>query len=299
MHRKELMQIEDKIVHSEFHFNSHDNLSLYAQIFTAECKPKAAIIIVHGYGEHSGRYQQWAEKFVKHGYFVLAFDLRGHGLSEVRQGYRLSYYKFLKDLSVVCEKAGSLFPEIPKIIYGHGFGGNLVINYLISGTSCLDGMIVSSPWLEAEFDIPRLKLLFGGLFKNIVPRFIIRMNIHPENLSRDPEHVQNIMKDPLIRHQIPIRLLFEINAAGIRASRSIYKINLPMLVMHGTDDKITSFKASKDFVMNSSNQTTFREWAGYYHELHNDIDADEVFNFVTGWLDKNFNKQVPEINPHA
>ena len=293
------MQIEDKIVHSEFHFNSYDNLSIYAQIFKAASKPKAIIIIVHGYGEHSGRYKHWAEKFVKHGYFVLAFDLRGHGLSEIRQGHRLSYYKFLKDLSVVCEKAESIFPEIPKIIYGHGFGGNLVINYLISGTCNLDGMIVSSPWLEAEFNIPKLELLFGNLFKNIVPRFLISMNIRPEHLTRDQEHVQNIMKDPLIRHQIPIRLLFEINAAGIRASRSIYKINLPMLVMHGTADKITSFKASKDFVMNSSNKTTFREWAGHYHELHNDIDADEVFNFVTEWLDKIFKKQVSEINLHA
>ena len=299
MHRKELMQIEDKIVHSELHFNSHDNLSIYAQIFKAESKPKAIIIIVHGYGEHSGRYKHWAEKFVKHGYFVLAFDLRGHGLSEIRQGYRLSYYKFMKDLSVVCEKAESIFPEIPKIIYGQGFGGNLVINYLISGTCNFDGIIVSSPWLEAEFNIPKLKLLFGNLFKNIVPRFLISMNIRPEHLTRDPEHAQNIMNDPLILHQIPARLLFEINAAGIRASKSIYKINLPMLVMHGTADKITSFKASKEFVMNSSSQTTFREWTGHYHDLHNDIDADEVFNYVTEWLDKIFKKQVSEINPQA
>lgn len=299
MHRKELMQIEDKIEQSEFHFSSHDNLSLYAQIFRSVSRPKAIIIIIHGYGEHSGRYKHWAEKFVKHGYYVLAFDLRGHGLSEIRKGYRLSYYKFLKDLSVVCQKAESIFPEIPKIIYGHCFGGNLVINYLISNTCNLDGMIVSSPWLQSEFKIPRLKLLFGNLFRNIAPRFLIRMNIRPEDLSRDPEYVHHFMKDTLVCHQIPVRLLFEINAAGIRASKSIYKINLPMLVMHGTADKITSFKASKEFVMNSSSQTTFREWTGHYHDLHSDIDADEVFNYVTEWLDKIFKKQVSEINPHA
>ena len=286
MHRKELTQTEDKIKHSEFHVDSHDNLSLYAQTFRSDARPKAIVIIVHGYGEHSGMYRHWAEKFVKHGYFVLAFDLRGHGLSEVRHGYRLSYYRFLKDLTAVCEKTESIFPEIPKIIYGHCFGGNLVINHLISNPCNFEGMIVSAPWLESELKIPQPKLLFGNLFRNILPRFMIRMNINPEDISRDQEHVRNIREDALICHSIPARLLFEINAAGIRASRSIYKINLPMLVMHGTEDKITSFKASKEFVRNSSSKTTFKEWSGYYHDLHNDMDADEVFNYVVEWLDK-------------
>ncbi len=291
MHRKELMQTEDKILHSEFRFDSYDNLSLYGQVFKAGSRPKAVIILVHGYGEHSGRYKHWAEKFVRHGYYVLAFDLRGHGLSEGRKGYQFSYYRFLKDLTVVCEKTESIFPEIPKIIYGHCFGGNLVINHAISNICNLEGMIVSSPWLETELIIPRLKLLIGNLFRNLVPRFAISLNIQPGHLSRDPEYVRDVTHDPLFRHRIPVKLLFEINAAGIRASRSIYKINFPMLVMHGTDDKITSFKASKNFVMNASNKTTFKEWTGHYHELHNDVDADEVFNYVAEWLDRISRKQ--------
>jgi alpha-beta hydrolase superfamily lysophospholipase len=297
MHRKELMQIEDRVEQSEFYIDSHDNLSLYARIYKSASRPKAIIIIIHGYSEHSGRYNHWAERFVKHGYYVLSYDLRGHGLSELRKGYRLSYYKFIKDLSIVCQKAESIFPEIPKIIYGHCFGGNLVINYLISDISNIDGLIVSAPWLQTEFHIPRLKLLFGYLFRNIVPRFLIRMSIRPEDLSRDPVYIENVMKDPLVCGHIPARLLSEIKAAGARASKSIYKINLPMLVMHGTADRITSFKASKEFVMNSSKRTTFREWTGHYHDLHNDTDADEVFGYVTEWLDKTFKQQVSEINP--
>jgi acylglycerol lipase len=299
MHRKELLQAEYKILQSEFHVRSHDNLTLYGQIFKSASRPKAIILIIHGYGEHSGRYKQWAERFVKHGYFVMTYDLRGHGLSEGRKGHRLSYYRFLKDLSVVCEKAESVFPEIPIIIYGHGFGGNLAINYLISGASYFDGMIVSSPWLEAEFNIPQLKLIAGNLVKILVPRFSVSLNIKPEFLSRVHEQVEDVMNDALINHRIPVKLLYEINAAGIRASRSIYKLNLPMLVMHGTEDKITSLKASKDFVMNASNKTTFKEWPGHYHELHNDIDADEVLNYVVEWLDKILKNKVSIINPLA
>ena len=113
--------------------------------------------------------------------------------------------------------------------------------------------------------------------------------------------VDEYLHDPLVHNSILPRLFFEIEQNGIKASRSIYKINIPLLVMHGTADRITSFRQTRNFVMNAGNLTTFKEWPGAYHELHNDANEKEVFNFLLA-MAQQANRKIliqPWTNSHT
>ena len=116
---------------------------------------------------------------------------------------------------------------------------------------------------------------------------ITNTGLDTEAISRNSEVVRKYIDDPLVHDKISLRLFFETMESGEKAAGSIYKINAPMLVMHGTADKITSFKTTQEFVMNSGNKTTFKAWSDNFHELHNDLDAEEVFDYTIEWLNKN------------
>ena len=148
------------------------------------------------------------------------------------------------------------------------------------------GIILSSPWLKLDFQLPRLKFLLGSIFSHVFPNLISKTGLNPEAISRNPEVILSYKNDPLVHDKISLRLFMQIVDAGVKASGSIYKINAPLLVMHGSADKITSFKATQNFVMNASSKTTFKEWPENYHELHNDLNSEEVFDFIVDWLNK-------------
>jgi alpha-beta hydrolase superfamily lysophospholipase len=117
-----------------------------------------------------------------------------------------------------------------------------------------------------------------------MPGLLIKSDLDAEDLSHDKKVVEDYLRDPLVHNSILPRLFFDIEQHGIRASKSIYKINIPLLVMHGTADRIASYKQTRNFVMNAGYLTTFKVWPGDYHELHNDTDEKEVFDFLLQWL---------------
>lgn len=125
----------------------------------------------------------------------------------------------------------------------------------------------------------------GNIIRHILPTCMLETGFTGEDKRRDRDAVKKYMDDNFIHDKVSIRLFYEIIFAGQRSSRSIYKINMPVLVMHGTGDTIASFKASKNFVLNASKKTVFKEWSGYYHDLLADEGSDEVFKFITDWLD--------------
>ncbi len=286
MYKLDHVLVKEEIVEKQFTCSSYDELSLFTRSWKSTAKPKAVILILHGLGEHSGRYDYLAKKFVESGYFIFAFDMRGHGKSGGKRGQSSSYQNLLKDLEIICHKVEKEFQDIPRILYGHSFGGNLAVNFAISNLYTFSGIILTSPWLKLEFQIPRGKLFLGRLASYFFPNLITKTGLDPEGLSRNPEIVHNYIKDPLVHDKVSLRLFFEIVDAGVKASGSIYKINSPMLVMHGSADKITSLKTTREFVMNTGRKTTFKEWPDNFHELHNDFNAEEVFDFMIEWLNK-------------
>ncbi len=155
--------------HDEFGWKTQDGLQLYAQAWQPEGSPKAVLCLVHGLGEHSGRYVHVAKYLSERGLALLAFDLRGHGKSQGQRGHAPTYEAFLDDIAQLLDEASARFPTCPRFLYGHSLGGNLVLNAILRRRPPLNGAIVTGPLLCPAFDPPGWKLLLGKLMSAAWP----------------------------------------------------------------------------------------------------------------------------------
>ncbi len=270
--------------HSEFSMKSYDGLDLFGQAWITDKNPKAVITLLHNHGEHSSRYEEFAQTITASEYAVVSADIRGHGRSGGKRGYSSSYRKLIKDLKALITKSVNLFPDIPQVLLGTGLGGNIAIYYLSNNITNISGLIVTAPWLNIEQNFPKGKMLIGNLIRYIFPGMIIETGFTPEDILKGREATDKYKNDPFIHDKISLRLFYEMIFAGQRSARSIYKINMPILVMHGDNDKIVSLKDSKNFILNASGKTAFKVWNGYCHDLINDEGSVEVCKYITGWL---------------
>jgi acylglycerol lipase len=261
-----------------------DRKKLNVHFWTSEVESAVTLIMVHGIGEHGGRYHSWAELFVSKGYNFVCPDLRGHGKSEGKRGHVKSMNDFLNDLDTVYEVVKNKFPGSRIILYGHSMGGNIALNHVIGRNRPIDALITTSPWLKLTTEPPAILVMMSNILNRILPFFTLSNKIDTDTLSHDPEVVRNYIKDPLNHDRISSRLFHTATEGGLNALRNIYKINCPYLIMHGTADAITSYKASEAYVMNTSSRTRLRLWEGQYHELHNEFIRDDVFNYILAWL---------------
>ena len=274
--------------YKEGYWNTFNETSIWVREWIPDNPPDLIILMIHGLGEHSGRYEQWAERFVEEGIAFIAPDLRGHGKSPGSRGHVSSFSFFLKDISYISQNIRNKFQDIPIIIYGHSLGANIALNYVIKNNCEFEGTIASSPWLKLTNALSGLEVMLARICSKIIPRCRIGNRIKPSYLTRDATILNDIKENNLIYPKISFKLLYQAYISGIFASTSIYKINCPMLLMHGEADKVTSFKASNDFVQNAGNFTRFVTFKDGHHELHNDIIKDDVFKTVIQWIKENF-----------
>jgi len=273
---------------TEFKFNTFDGLELFGQSWQPEKPPKAVVCLVHGLGEHIGRYSHVADRLTKAGYIILAFDLRGHGKSPGLRGHNLSYEAFMQDISSLLEISNKKFPQLPSFLYGHSLGGNLVLNYVLRRQSHLKGVIATAPWLHLAFEPSPFKVILSKITNKIWPSFSQSSGLDIKALSHDSKIVKAYEKDPLVHSHISARMFINIYLSGRWALEHSSEFSLPLLLMHGGDDKITSCKASCEFtkkIINSKN-CTFKIWDGLYHEIHNEPEKEEIFKFLIDWLDE-------------
>lgn len=246
-----------------------------------ECR--GAIVLIHGLGEHFGRYSAWAGRFVSKKYTIAGADLPGHGISDGRRGHIRSY-------DLADELIGRLIGRVtdecrgaPVILYGHSLGGGMVLRHLIVKRPSVACAVVTSPWLKLSFEPPRLKLLLAMAVKRVLPALVQPSGLVVNYLSRNEDVIKAYIADPLVHDRISVSLFYGAISAATFALKNAGSLNVPLLLMHGGGDMITSPEGSRLFA-GSSAKTSLRIWEGGYHELHNDIISDEVFGFVNGWL---------------
>jgi alpha-beta hydrolase superfamily lysophospholipase len=274
------------MLHQEYQWLSKEEKRVYAQSWQPEEELKGIICLLHGLGEHSGRYARWAGLFVQEGYGMLGSDLPGHGQTAGRKAYVENYQVLLDHVDLVLEQTGNLFPGVPRILYGHSMGGNIAINHAISRDPPVKALIASSPWLRLTFRVSGPELALGRFMNRFLPRVRLkRKGTKVQRLSHDPEHWADILSDPLNHGMVTGRYFWIIHQQGEYAMRHPDMINMPFLLMHGSDDKVTSPEASKVFAAGCGNQTRFRIWDGLYHELHWEVEYKAVAAFVINWLE--------------
>ena len=245
------------MIKEQYPIFSSKSTELFSVCWCPKETPVAILFIVHGLGEHHGRYEEMAETFVENGIAVFAFDHRGHGLSEGKKGHADSIDQFIEDVEHVLMKCRSIFLEIPIILFGHSMGGQIVATYLDKIKSKeISGAIISSPWLRLVKPPSKQQLIISRLMVRIFPSITLSNGLYSRDISSVKEEVELYEKDPLVHDRISVALFKSLFAKGLYLSENAQSTKIPVLVCHGTDDKITSPDASEayNWVRNQLNQ---------------------------------------------
>lgn len=266
-----------------FNLKTEDGLSLYGRLWKPGHDPTGVVCIVHGLGEHSGRYEHFSECLTGQGYAVTTVDMRGHGRSEGRRGHISSYEALMRDISLMLAETAGRFPDRPIFLFGQSMGGNLVINYALRREPGIAAVIASSPMLRAAFRPPYWKTFTGKYLRPVLPLLSLYNEIRAEDLSRDPDVVHAYKNDPLVHDRLTLRF-YEVLLAGERAIRHAAKLTVPTLIMHGDRDRVTSLEASREFSAGAGDICTLKVWEGFYHEIHNEPDKERAFAYLIEWL---------------
>ena len=278
MHTRTFAEIDGRI-------EAVGRLCLYYRGWEAAA-PRAALLVVHGLAEHSGRYEEFGRRMAENGISVYALDLRGHGQSDGRRGHADRFELLLQDLDRFRrEVAGLLEDDTPVFMLGHSMGGLIVLRYIEEYDVAFGGAVVTSPWLATVMPLSRWKVLLSGLLNRILPALPIDAGIDETYLSHDPLVVARYRDDPLVHRKITPRLFAEASMAMGLAMHRSDRIRVPLLLMLAGDDKLVDTHKSEAFARSlTTPDVTIRVLPDYYHEVLNDHDRAIAMNYIRDWI---------------
>ena len=291
-------------------------LNIHTQIYqptaarTGEAPP--VVVLVHGAGEHSGRYGHVAALLTSHGMAVVTGDLPGHGRSEGLRGHVDSFDDYLDAVEGWVRQAEALAEQrvraeseqagegqeavrqsaanAPIALIGHSMGGLVVVRYLQERAHAhprLVSAVVSSPCLRLSKPVPGWQRSLAGVLDHLTPRLRMGSNIAPSDVSRTPEVVQSYGTDPLNGDKVSVRWFQELNRAMASACANPQRITVPMLVMQAGQDKLVAPQETADFFQKlpAHDRHKFVPYPELYHELFNEPERESVFAEMIRWLE--------------
>jgi alpha-beta hydrolase superfamily lysophospholipase len=270
--------------YSELYWSTADGLQIATRQWNAP-DPIGVILITHGLGDHSGRFERLARFFNDNRFTVLVPDLRGHGRSEGQRGFVRSFDDFLDDMDIAVQQARQLGETLPVLAYGQSFGGLLVLRHAIERRPALAGLVASSPALQIAMRPSAWKVALGRTLGKLFPRISLRTGLDLGELSDDPQTESRAHSDRYLHGRITPRTYFGMLDAGAWCLQHASALSLPALIMHGDRDTITSPAATAEFCKNAPNCQS-RVWPGGKHELHNMTQGDEVLDFAAEWMSR-------------
>ncbi len=266
-------------------WQTNDGLQLFAQAWLPESTPRAVVCLVHGLGEHSGRYRHVAAALTEAGYVLLGFDLRGHGRSEGPRGHTPAFKAFMDDIDQLLQEAAQRFPHLPLFLYGHSLGGILVLNYALRRQPELAGVIATGSGLRTALEHQTAKLALVQVLGRILPTVTLPSGLNPQDLSRDPDVVRAYVNDPLVHDRLSLGAARGLLKAIRWAFEHATEFPVPLLLMHGRADRLGSAKGSQEFADLVQGDCTLKLWDGLYHEIHNELEQQQVFETMIAWLE--------------
>src|SRR5262245_39831850 len=284
---------------NESSFQGADGLKIFTRSWRPAQKPRAVIVIVHGFNSHSGQYTWVAEQFVDSGFAVYALDLRGRGRSEGERFYVNTIEDYVNDVATFVRIAKAAEPELPVFVLGHSAGGVVSCVYTLDHQSEINGFICED--FAYELPVPDLVLLFVKGLSYITPHTHV-YPLNNEDFSRDPSVVEAMNNDILIKGESqPAQTSKAMLDAAQRLSEEFPTLRLPLLILHGTADKVTKPSGSQHFYEQAgSTDKTLKLYEGHYHDLLNDIGKEEVMADITAWIEKHLlAKLAMEGEPQA
>lgn len=247
--------------------------------------PRALVLLAHGYGEHAGRYADVARRFNDAGMALYALDHWGHGQSQGKQGYVPKFSVYLDGMEALLARAKADFPSLPLLLIGHSMGGLIAARFLASHQPLFAAGALSGPALQTgDGPMPLTKAL-SRLLSRIAPHLGV-MALDSAGVSRDPDLVARYRADPLVyRGRMSARLAAEMLAQMDAAQRDAKSITMPLLIQHGSADRLTAPAGSKRFFNAlGSLDKQIKIYDGLYHEIYNEPERDEVIGDTITWL---------------
>ncbi|MBN2007137.1 MAG: lysophospholipase [Anaerolineae bacterium] len=274
-------------------FSTHDGLQLFTQCWLPQRTPQANLVMVHGIGEHSGRYANFAEWFTPQGYAVYAFDHRGHGKSPGLKGHVAHWSDFREDVGAFLNHVKRQEADSPLFLIGHSMGGLIVLDYGLHGdVTGLKGVVASGPALGSAEKLSPIQRILIRILSPILPKVQLDNGLDVNGLARDPEVIRLYRQDPLVHPKITPCLASEMFQTADNCMRHAkdWPANLPLFIVHGGADAICPPQASARFFADvTANNKLRREYEDYLHEVFNEIGREAVLQDVQDWLEKLLN----------
>jgi len=279
---------EDIIQHQEGWFTGHRGVRLYRQSWLPDGDARAAILLIHGLFEHSGRYANLVNHLVPQGYAICSFDQRGHGKSDGLRGYVERFDDFMEDLQIFHGIVLGQFAGRREFIFGHSIGGTIGAIYMEKHQSDFAGCILSAAIAMPGSSVTRSSIAVARALSAIFPRLGI-VPIDGTAVSRDKRVVDAYSRDPLVyRGKIRARLGAElINVIERDLPAAMANIEAPLLLIHGTQDRLSNTQGSSLLYGRAkSGDKTLKYYEGLYHEVLNEPERGQVLADISVWLDR-------------
>ena len=271
--------------HTTGTLSAHDGLQLFTQTWQPDEPSRAALLLVHGINEHSGRYEYMASHLAARGIAVYSYDHRGHGQSAGPRVYVDSFDEYVDDLAIVFRNIREQTGELPLFLMGHSLGGLIASLFVVNHRPELHALILSSPALQIPPDLSPLKQKLVGVINRVAPRlFLVKLEI--EHISRDKAVKDAYLADPLINNKgIRARVGYEVLKATENVRRHPEVFTMPLYLFHGTADRITDPNGSKWLYAEApSADKSLRLFDGLFHETMNEPERDEVLAELSDWI---------------
>jgi acylglycerol lipase len=271
--------------HIEGHFKGVRNVNIYHQAWLPEGDAKAVLLIVHGLGEHCGRYMNVVNHFVPLGYAVYGLDHIGHGRSEGLREVVERFTDYTDTLAVYHEMVKGWQTGKPIFLLGHSMGGLIVSDYLLNHQADVTGAVISAPLVKVSDNISQATIVMGKILSALAPKMGL-LALDTNGVSRDPDVVKAYVRDPLVfQGKTPARLAAELLKAMLRVTAEADKITLPFIVLQGSEDKLVDPGGAQILYDKAgSKDKAIKIYEGLYHEVFNEPERASVLKDAETWL---------------
>jgi len=269
---------------AESHFTGSAGQRLFRRSWLPRA-PEQIIVLVHGYGEHSGRYEQTASDLARAGFEVHAYDHQGHGRSGGSRCHVRRFECLLDDLENFVALVRAERPPLSIIVVGHSMGGLVVAAFASQRSPEVAGVITSAAALAIPEDLSRARVIAAHVLRWFAPRLTLDSKLDPNALSRDPAVVRAYLEDPLVQRRISVSLASEMLSGMKRTAASAAAVQVPMLLQHGEDDRICPIAGSRSFFERLTvTQRKLCTYPGLRHEIFNEPERATVLGDLVGWI---------------
>lgn len=253
--------------------------------------PERAMILVHGYAEHTGRYDEMAMHFARRGFAVHAYDQAGHGRTRGPRGHVDRFERLIEELGEFVALVGREHPGLPITLVGHSMGGLVTAATASFLRPPVDRIVLSGALLRLDDTGPRQRLALGfaRLLSLLAPRLGLSAGLDVQGLSRDPEVVRRYLEDPFVEDRMSARFAAGLSRMAARVAAAAEQVDRPVLLLHGAADPICPPIASQAFHAGLAPEVAARSRLRLYpdlrHEIFQEPERERVWQDLLDWLD--------------